>query len=354
MMCDNSPEAKYLNTSSGYQELEIMQYPIMPVKKKRKRAVKSVKEELLKKAREAALSAVQIFNNPVINFKAETFTILMIIAWTYLLHAYYKQQKVDYRHKHKDGGRVRLEKIRCGVKYWSLFDCLESKDSPIDSNTCNNLKFLIGLRDEIEHRMTTRIDDALHTYFQACCLNFNDYIKSLFGGKYGIEKYLMVSLQFSGISRDQKEILDQYPDLPDNILSYIRGFESQLTAAEKEDPRFEYRVFFDQKIANRPGQADKVVAFLKKEDSANDNAEIVYIKETDKNKYLPKQIVEMMRREGFTRFKMKDFVDLWKSQDAKKNGKGYGILVAGKQWFWYESWVKVVREHCKTNSEKYR
>ena len=52
------------------------------------RRVGSVKQELLQKSKEAALSAVQIFNNPNISFKAETYIVLMIIAWTYLLHAF--------------------------------------------------------------------------------------------------------------------------------------------------------------------------------------------------------------------------------------------------------------------------
>ncbi len=49
---------------------------------RRFRRVFSVKGELLNKAREAALAAVQIFNNPNVTFKSETYVVLMIIAWT--------------------------------------------------------------------------------------------------------------------------------------------------------------------------------------------------------------------------------------------------------------------------------
>ena len=56
----------------------------------RQRRVKSVKDELVKKAREAILAAVQIYNSPQITFKAESFINLSIIGWTYLLHAYYR------------------------------------------------------------------------------------------------------------------------------------------------------------------------------------------------------------------------------------------------------------------------
>ena len=58
----------------------------------------SLKLELLKKSREAALAAVQIFNNPNITFKSESYIVLMNIAWTYLLHAYYREKKVEYRY----------------------------------------------------------------------------------------------------------------------------------------------------------------------------------------------------------------------------------------------------------------
>ena len=54
------------------------------------RKVSSIRRELLQKSKEAALAAVGIFNNPNIQFKAETYIVLMIIAWTYLLHAYFR------------------------------------------------------------------------------------------------------------------------------------------------------------------------------------------------------------------------------------------------------------------------
>jgi len=42
--------------------------------------VKSVKEELLKKSQEAALTAVKVFNDPLIYFKSETYVVLMVIV----------------------------------------------------------------------------------------------------------------------------------------------------------------------------------------------------------------------------------------------------------------------------------
>lgn len=59
-----------------------------------KKNVFSIKDELIRKGREAVLAAVQVYNNPNITFKAETFITLAVIGWTYLLHAYYRSQKL--------------------------------------------------------------------------------------------------------------------------------------------------------------------------------------------------------------------------------------------------------------------
>ena len=71
----------------------------------RHRKYGSISSELVKKSREAAIAAVQIFNNPSMLFKSELFIVLMVIAWTYLLHAYYKKKCIDYRYVAKEGRR---------------------------------------------------------------------------------------------------------------------------------------------------------------------------------------------------------------------------------------------------------
>ena len=80
--------------------------------------------------------------------------------------------------------------------------------------SAQNLTFLIGLRHEIEHQMTTRIDDLLGARFQACCINYHDTVISLFGKEYGIAKHLAVSLQFSSLSQEQVDTLEQQAGLP--------------------------------------------------------------------------------------------------------------------------------------------
>src|SRR6266700_261351 len=167
----------------------------MAATKKSKRRIFSVSEELIVKSREAALAAVQIFNNPQVTFKSEIFIVLMNIAWTYLLHAYYRKKRVEYRYFELKGKHRRFNHTKSGAyKYWELERCLNEQNNPLDKNTANNLRFLIGIRHEIEHQMTTRIDASLSAKFQACCLNYNDYVKKLFGDELGIDKHLAFSL----------------------------------------------------------------------------------------------------------------------------------------------------------------
>jgi hypothetical protein len=61
-----------------------------------KRRIGSVAAELVKKARDAMLTAVQIFNNPQIEFRSELFIVATVIAWTYLLHAYYRKKGIEH------------------------------------------------------------------------------------------------------------------------------------------------------------------------------------------------------------------------------------------------------------------
>jgi hypothetical protein len=324
--------------------------------KKRLRRIFSVKGELLKKSREAALAAVQVFNNPNVTFKSETYVLLMIVAWTYLLHAYYRGKGADYRYFTQGAKRKRYDRTKNGAyKHWELERCLDEKECPLQREVVQNLKFLIGLRHEIEHQMTTRIDDLLSARFQACCINYHDAVVSLFGDEHGIARHLAVSLQFSSLQNDQIDTLDQHPGLPGHIKRYIEGFDGALAAGDFISPKFAYRVIFVPKTVNRPNQADQVITFVKadSEIAQTVNAAYAVVKETEKPKWLPSQIVKKMKEEGFPRFGMHQHTELWKNRGAKNSSKAYGVPIA-KTWYWYDAWVDEVRDYCRANAAMYR
>ena len=120
----------------------------------------SIQTGLLRESREAALNAVQAFNNPRATFKTETFIVLMVIAWTRLLHAYYRREGVEYRYFERGPKRRRFTRLKSGAfKYWELAQCLKDGHSPLDAPTRKNLEFLIGLRGEVEHHKSAGVDE---------------------------------------------------------------------------------------------------------------------------------------------------------------------------------------------------
>jgi hypothetical protein len=315
----------------------------------------SVATRLVAQSQDAALTGVQVFNNPLIKFKSETFIVLMNIAWTYLLHSYYRREKVEYRYFQRQGKRRLFDRTADGsFKYWDLRKCLAARECPLDNETKKNLEFLLGLRDEITHHMSPTVDAFVSARYQACCLNYNRYLKKLFGERYGIDRHLGYSLQFQSISREQLATPNE-ADLPPSVRSFIARFDDELTADELNNERFAFRMLFVPKLVGKKGQADEVIEFLKpdSEIAQSINRDYVTFKEVERPKFLPGQIVKMMREEGYPRFGMHQHTELWKALGAKKAAKRLGVDVAGG-WYWYSNWVEIVREHCRENASRYK
>lgn len=73
------------------------------------------------------------------------------------------------------------------------------------------------------------------------------------------------------------------------------------------------------------------------------------VKAVERAKFLPGDIVKMMKDEGYSAFSMHYHTQLWKVKDAKNKKYNYGVRVS-KQWYWYENWIEVVRDFCQKNN----
>ncbi|WP_244640020.1 DUF3644 domain-containing protein [Devosia pacifica] len=296
-------------------------------------------DELLVKAREAMIAAVHTFNSAGLHFRAELFIVTSIIAWTYLLHAYYKREGVDYRYK--KGGAV--QKTPSGAdKYWELGQCLAHGKCPLDKGVINNLNFLTEIRHEIEHRSTNRIDDALSAKLQACCINFNDAIKQLFGKEFALEKRLPIALQFVTFDGAQRAGLVG-AELPPHIATAMDSFQDALTEDEQSDPKFRYRVAFVPKVSGKASKSDFAVEFIKPGSPEAEAVERVLLKEVERPKFRPSEIVAKVKAAGYPAFNMHDHTLLARQLDARTPGKGFGVMIAGT-WYWYEHWFDKVLE----------
>lgn len=305
-------------------------------------------DELLIKAREAMIAAVQTFNAGGLTFRSELFIVTAIIAWTYLLHAWFKREGVDYKYPG--------QKTKAGEdKYWDLGHCLKQGKCTAKDGIAKNLEFLIEIRHEIEHRTTSRIDDALGAKLQSCALNFNDLLKKEFGAQYGLEKRLPIALQFVSFGTEQISALKKASGLPKSLETTIDAFENGLTDEQMKDPAYRMSYGFVPMSAKRPGAADEAVLIVPAgSDEANEAAKII-LKEVNKTRFPPRKVVEKVNAAGFPNFKMRDHTALWQGLDGKNPGKGYGCQGDYKgTWVWFDRWVDRVIEHCEQEGERYR
>lgn len=311
-------------------------------------------DELLIKAREAMTAAVHTFNSAGLHFRAELFIVTAIIAWTYLLHAYYRREGVDHRYIKNVGGKQEVAKTTSGAeKFWELSNCLKASKCPIEAGAKTNLEFLLELRHEIEHRSTNRIDEAVSAKLQACCINFNEAIKKLFGPQYGLERRLPIALQFVTFSPDQQLAIKKASGLPTHIETMMDAFHQKLTAEQQADPRFAYRVAFVPKIGVKATTADLAIEFFKANSPEAVGLQKLAVREVEKPKYRASHIVKEMRAKGFSKFNMHAHTKLWKALDARNPTKGYGAEILGGEWCWYETWMKRALEHCQENVGMY-
>lgn len=277
------------------------------------------------KSREAALTAIRVFNDPQVSFKSETYIVLMMIAWTYLLHAYYRGKKIEYRYYTQGSKRRSYDRTKHGAyKYWELERCLNEPRSPLDRDAANNLRFLIGLRHEIEHQMTRSLDAYLSGRYQACALNYNEYLKKLFGKRYGLDQQLAYSIQFMELSEEQLSGPKPEANIPERLRVFVAEFDGALTHDEYNSPKYSFRLIFKRKLVNRPGQADRVVEFIdpNSELAKAIDKEYWVKKEVERPKFRPTDVVRAVQAAGFPKFRVTpEHSRMWSQEDAKRDRK---------------------------------
>lgn len=310
-------------------------------------------DELLIKAREAMIAAVHTFNGAGLTFWAELFIVTAVIAWTYLMHAFYRREGLDYRYKKADGTVVQTPEG--AEKYWDLGFCLRNAKCPVGKPVVQNLEFLLSLRHEVEHRSTSRIDDAVSAKLQACCINFNDALKTVFGAQYALERRLPIALQFVTFGSDQRALLKKAGALPQNIVAMMDAFHAGLSEEEQADPAFAHRVFFIPKLGARASSSDEAIEFIKADSAEGEAIAKVLLKEIDKRRYTATEVVKIVKDSGFPRFGMRAHSELWRALDGKAPGKSFGGpgLYAG-QWGWFDPWIARVIAHCEENGDRYK
>jgi len=219
--------------------------------------------ELVEKARQSALVAVQVYNNPIGCFRTETFSILMMVAWTALAQAEFTRDGVDFNQYNEEGNVVVIDKE---PKAWELGESINHMRN-LDLPIKKNIELFIKLRNWIVHRGVRALDAAVAGECQALLLNFDERLVNSFGKYYAISESLALPLVtgnvrdvslLKGVSAVQRRHFEE-------VMQLVREYRRNLDDQVFEDQRYSFRVFVMPRPGNRQSTSDLAIDFVRLE-----------------------------------------------------------------------------------------
>ena len=218
----------------------------------------------LEKAKESVLAAVDNYNRSGTRFRSGSYIVLMCIGWTALLHAVFFKRKVKPFYRDSKNPK-KYARVDGDYKAWELSTCVDKYFEGTTSPITDNLRFLIGLRNKIEHRSMPELDCHIFGECQACLFNFEDVLLKAFGSHHCLSECLSLAIQFSRLRNEEqsKAVARLHGPLRADIRRYIDTFRSSLSTRTTDDLRFSFKVFLIPKLSNHESQADVAVEFVK-------------------------------------------------------------------------------------------
>lgn len=219
-------------------------------------------KELLNKAKESCLLAVDVYNKPKTSFRSSAYIVLMTIAWTSLFHATFEKKKITYHYKKKDSNRYIL--IDGERKAWELKGCAKEyfkanlkDDEPIKKN----IEFFIPLRNKIEHRFMPELDKVIFGECQSFLHNFETILEKEFGSKNAINEDLVFSLQFAK-KIDKKQMGKNQDAAFQAIKNHIKKFRENLDENVFSDQRYSFKIYLLPKLISNQNRADFAINWV--------------------------------------------------------------------------------------------
>lgn len=218
---------------------------------------------LLAKARESALAALRIYNDPLAGFRTESFIVLMIIGWNSLLQAMLERGGVDYYDRDPEG-RVIEVGGRGKVKDTSVLIELALADHRFRSVRAN-LDFFLRLRNVVAHRYLPTLDTSIVGEAQAMLLNFENLLVDQFGEQAKLGDQLAVPLQLSGFrnSAGSDALKRAQALLPVDVMNFLTAHREEVPDDVLRSAEYSLQIFFVPVTANRERSADVVARFFR-------------------------------------------------------------------------------------------
>lgn len=349
-------------TSSGVSYLSKVEFRAVHSQKLQQIADQSSKGILLHKAREFALLAVSVYNNPYTEFKTYGYIVNMVIAYTSLFHAIFEKKGQNYFYINADGTPQLIDGEE---KAWEFNECIERYWIGIQSPEKANLKFLIGLRNKIEHRSLPAVDLAVSGECQSALSNFETILVEEFGDEYALTANLAFSMQLTRISEQaQIEALKQ---LQRENYKYVREFmetyRNDLNDEIVQSQKYRVRAFLVPKLGNHAKSSDMAVEFinvnaLTEDELANYEQAVAFIKGVENPFRLKPSKVEELVKKKIKGFNMALHTKCWKYYSARPreidpNFKGeYASYMEGFDGYLYsKKWVEFLCAELKVKAK---
>jgi hypothetical protein len=324
-------------------------------------------EIFVNKARESAVLAVDIYNRTTVSFRSQGFIVMMVIAWTSLLHAIFEQDDIDYHHCEKDGTP---KMIGGDPKAWELSECIihcSELSEPIKAN----LRFFIELRNKIEHRFAPAFDLSINGECQSMLFNFEALITKRFGSYYSLNNMLSIPLQVinsqsSWQAESQKRLQGKhFQELKAFVETYKNGLSNEIV----NDAQYVFRAFLIPKVGNHQKSCDTAIEFIKYDPNHPELYEaieksIVATKDTvipiaNLDCLLPKQVCEMVSKRLGKKITIPFHTKAWRFYGVRPKGKAKGAFKKDfchpdevhKDYVYTQAWVDFLVRKLSDDSE---
>lgn len=335
------------------------------------RKLPRVVQDHLAKCRSAATAAVDGYNRSGARFRTPQYVVLMTIAWTAYFHTLFHSEglKPWYQTKGSGSGRgVRYQRVDGEPRHWELSECLKRHFGSNHPPERENLEFLIGLRNKIEHRHVPELDPQLYGECQAALLNLEAALTDEFGASYALADQLAVSLQFTRVIPEEKRRAAKALASSEakGVTDYVERFRGRLPSTTLNSMNYSFSVFLVPKVANRESAADAAVEFVRADAASPEELERleklnVLIKEkqvpiANLGMYKPGEVVRQVQLDGNRRFNMADHVRAWRhfgvrpaANDAHPDRTRAEFCVhdtVHEDYLYTQAWVKKLVRTC--------
>jgi len=221
-------------------------------------------EANLRKAREAALLAVETYNRPGTAFRSAGYVVLMVVAWTALFHAIFGKKRIKPYYRQK-AHPTRFEKVDGDYKHWELSECVQQFFKEQNPAVRKNLEFFIRLRNKIEHRFLPPLDVEIFGECQSLLTNFENLMCETFGNKHALSANLAFALQFGRTVNIAQQVALRGAARRNfqSVRKFIETFRSSLSDDIYADQNYSFKVFLIPKVGASRSVDDVAVEFVK-------------------------------------------------------------------------------------------